>query len=379
MRLIYFSRDYTPHDHRFLSFLAGTDHEVYYLRLEKKSPIPEERPVPEQINQIKWMGGQKTYSFPEYFRLTSDLRRVIKETCPELIHAGPIPKTAFMAALTGFEPLVSMSWGSDLLLESRQNRITEWKSRFTLKRTTVLLGDCIAVQDRALELGFPVERTILFPWGVDIQHFAPGKSPQIRQELGWQNCFVLLSLRSWEPVYGVDLILRSFSRTVQEIPQLRLILLGQGSQAAAIKSIIKANRLEDSVFLGGNVVNEDLPAWYRAADLYLSASFSDGSSVSLMESLACGLPVLVSDIPGNCEWIKPEEQGWLFSSGDEYDLADGILKAFTLKNRLEEMGKACRNLALERANQSKNFQKLLEAYELAFSLNKSRSNGVKFN
>ena len=56
---------------------------------------------------------------------------------------------------------------------------------------------------------------------------------------------------------------------------------------------------------------------YRAADLYLSASHSDGSSVSLMEALGCGLPVLVSDIPGNREWVTDGEQGWLFPDGDD--------------------------------------------------------------
>jgi len=379
VRIIYFSRDYTPHDHRFLSYLAGTDHEVYFLRLEKKSPVQEVRPVPDQVRQVKWAGGQKKLSVPDYFRLVTDLRRVIKEIRPELIHAGPVPITAFLAALTGFKPLVSMSWGSDLLLESRRSRITEWKSRFTLKRTTVLLGDCFAVQDRAVELGFPVERTILFPWGVDIHHFTPGMDSQLRQELGWRDCFVLLSLRSWEPVYGVDLIVRSFFKSLQAVPQLRLILLGQGSQAAAIKSIIKANGLEDRVYLGSNVINEDLPDWYRAADLYISASLSDGSSVSLMESLSCGLPVLVSDIPGNREWITPGEQGWLFRSGDENDLVEGICNSFALKDRLEEMGKSCRHLALQRADESKNFQKLLEAYELAFTLSKTITGGININ
>ena len=379
MRIIYFSRDYTPHDHRFLSYLAGTDHVVYFLQLEKKTPVLEKRPVPDQVQQLEWAGGKEKQSLPDYYKLVTDLRRVIKEIRPDLIHAGPVPKTAFLTALTGYKPLVSMSWGSDLLLESRRSRISEWKSRFTLYRTAVFLGDCYAVQDRAVELGFPVERTILFPWGVDIHHFLPGKNSQFRQEMGWQDCFVLLSLRSWEPVYGVDLIVRSFSRAVSEVPQLRLILIGQGTQSEVIKSIIKSNGLDDKVFLVSNVLNEDLPDWYQSADLYLSASYSDGSSVSLLESLACGLPVLVSDIPGNREWITPGEHGWLFKSGDENDLAEGILNSFTMRNSLQVMGMSCRSLAIDRADESKNFQKLLDAYELALSLSKTGIGRVKLN
>ena len=115
------------------------------------------------------------------------------------------------------------------------------------------------------------------------------------------------------------------------------------------------------------------PAYYRSADLYLSASHSDGSSVSLMEALACGRPVLVSDIPGNREWLENSPAGWLFTDGDEDALADGILQAcrsarsWSLgRNRCPQPGRTARGLG-------KNFQKLLGAYEMAVG----RSNEVR--
>ena len=63
------------------------------------------------------------------------------------------------------------------------------------------------------------------------------------------------------------------------------------------------------------------------ADLYISPSHVDGSSVSLMEALACGLPCLVSDIPANQEWVREGENGWLFPDGDDERLAGKILAA----------------------------------------------------
>ena len=58
MKIIYFSKDYSPHDHRFLAALSETEHEVYYLKLEKNLRQVEDRPVPENIQQILWAGGQ---------------------------------------------------------------------------------------------------------------------------------------------------------------------------------------------------------------------------------------------------------------------------------------------------------------------------------
>ena len=78
----------------------------------------------------------------------------------------------------------------------------------------------------------------------------------------------------------------------------------------------------DRVQFGGQVSQRDLPRWYHKADLYISPSHIDGSSVSLMEALACGLPALVSDIPANREWVSEGVNGWLFPDGNADILAD---------------------------------------------------------
>ncbi len=67
-----------------------------------------------------------------------------------------------------------------------------------------------------------------------------------------------------------------------------------------------------------------------AADLYMSASHTDGSSVSLMEAMACGLPCAVSSIAGNQEWVQTGEQGWVFPDGDAEKLAEIMLAASRL-------------------------------------------------
>jgi glycosyltransferase involved in cell wall biosynthesis len=100
------------------------------------------------------------------------------------------------------------------------------------------------------------------------------------------------------------------------------------------------------------------------ADLYISPSHVDGSSVSLMEALASGLPCLVSDIPGNKEWIEDGVNGWLFRDGDVDDLTAKILNAIKNRKSFQEIGKVARNTAEERADWKKNFGKLLEVYSV---------------
>jgi glycosyltransferase involved in cell wall biosynthesis len=365
VRVLYFTRDYTPHDQRFLTALAGTQHRIFYLRLERSPRQLEDRPLPSAVEQVHWRGGQKPFQWKELPALWAELRKVLVRIKPDVVHAGPIQSAAFLAALSGFQPLISMSWGSDMLVEADRTRWMNWVTRYTLNHTRILVGDCQAVRQKAQSLGFPGERVALFPWGVDLQHFTPGPADDLRSRLGWEEAFVLLSLRSWEPIYGVDLLVRAFARAAQQIPDLRLLLLGGGSQAGKLRQFLSQNGLNERVYFGGHVTQDGLPHFYQAADVYLSASHSDGSSVSLMEALASGLPALVSDIPGNKEWITPDVQGWLFPDGNEDALVEGILQAYHQRSRLAEIGKASRRLAEQRADWTENFKILLKAYDLA--------------
>jgi L-malate glycosyltransferase len=368
VRVLYFTRDFTPHDHRFLSSLAKTEHEVFSLRLERSSRQMEDRALPSEVRQVQWRGGREAVRWRDYPALRRDFLRVLREVKPDLVHAGPVPNVAFLAALSGFRPLVSMSWGSDLLRDIDRNRSQRWAARYALRRSSILLGDCLAVQRKAAALGFPGDRVVLFPWGVDLERFTPGENQELRARLGWQDAFVLLSLRSWEPVYGVDVITQAFARAVRQEPNLRLILLAGGSQASHIRETLSRAGVEEYVYFGGQVSNDRLPDYYHAADLYLSASHSDGSSVSLMEALACGKPVLVSDIPGNREWIENSPAGWLFEDGNADALALRIRLACNQKQTLQEAGTAARRLAEQRADWKQNFQQLLKAYEMALDL-----------
>ncbi len=372
MRVLYFTRDYTTHDHRFLSALAKTEHQVYYLRLERRGHQLEERALPPEIEIVQWRGGKAPARWQDGLSLLSDLKRVLQKVKPDLVQAGPLQRSAFLAALAGFRPLVSMSWGYDLLQDAGRNAAWSWATRFTLKCSAALVGDCDTIRQKAIAYGMPDERIITFPWGIDLDHFTPAGRGRQPDKIGGDGDapFTLLSTRSWEPIYGVDIIARAFARAIRERPGLRLVMLGNGSQASLLRRALSSDGAQGNgdyphVLFPGQVSYADLPRYYRSADLYLSASHSDGTSISLLEAMACGCPALVSDIPGNCEWVEPGENGWLFPDGDEKALAQAILQAFDQRQRLPGMGQAARQVAGQRADWKKNFPQLLRAYEIA--------------
>ncbi len=364
MRILYLTNGQTPHDLRFTTALAQTPHEVFVLPLDGV-----ERPWPAGIKTPEWKPVQKSWTGLRL--IAPKLSKLLMDLSPDLVHAGPVQGPAFLASLTGIRPLVTMSWGSDLLLEAHRNIQTRMITRSTLMRSDVLVGDSKCIEKEARRYGFRGPY-FQFPWGVDLEHFCHESTANLRKQLNWQNNTVLLSMRSFEKLYDVACILEGFLIAVKEKPELRLMIFGQGSQEEQLKKIAAQSGESDKIYFGGTVPLEQLPEVYRSADVYVSASHSDGASVSLMEALACGLPVLASDIPGNREWITPGENGWLFEIGNSTRLSQYLIEFGKESDTTKMMKKANRKLAEDRANWSKNFPVLLDAYEKAVELHRGK-------
>lgn len=357
MRIIYFSLDYTPHDHRFLSALSASSHKIFYVRLQQGPRQTESRPVPENVEIVQWAGGQKTFAWSDLPKLTLAFRNLVKKIKPDLIHAGPIQTCALIAVLSGFRPLLTMSWGFDLMKDVHRGKWWEFATRYTLKRSTYFTSDAQVTRDMAVKYGMNPAKTVVFPWGVDLERFKPS------QDAHPSTGFTLFCNRSWEANYGVDVLARAFVTVARQREDVSLILLGGGSQGGAIRKILLSGGAEDYVSFPGHINNADLPHYYQMADLYISPSHVDGSSVSLMEALACGLPCLVSDIPANKEWVQEGYNGWLFPDGDHNTLAAKILQAIEQREKLTEIGQKARATAEEKADWPKNVQILLGAYD----------------
>jgi glycosyltransferase involved in cell wall biosynthesis len=241
-------------------------------------------------------------------------------------------------------------------------RVTE----FTLRHSDWLMCDSESVRSSAQEIHpHPDDRILQLPWGVDLETFSPGKnSSPLRRTLGWDDCFVLLWTRMWEPVYGILTLLSAFAQARQRNPALRLILLGDGSLSEEVRDRISRHGIDGEIFLPGILPEDELADVFHASDAYVSCSQVDGSSVSLLQALACGLPVVVSDIPGNREWVTPGENGFLVPPGD----VDGYMRALLTvslvsRKKRSEMARLNREKAERKADWNRNIGVLFSAYE----------------
>jgi glycosyltransferase involved in cell wall biosynthesis len=230
----------------------------------------------------------------------------------------------------------------------------------------MLVCDSAAVRTKAQALvPYPDERIVQFPWGIDLGAYRPGAGDSpVRKRLGWQDNRVVLSTRAWEKLHGIDVLLEAFRQAHNSDAGLRLLLLGTGSARREVREFIGRHGLADVVYCAGQVAHAEVLGHYQAADVYVSCARSDGASISLLEAMAAGLLVVVSDIPGNREWVQPGVNGWLGGDGDPSSFAAALLAAANL----EEAGRAAfrernRGLVCERADWHRNIETILVAYD----------------
>jgi len=363
LRLLYFSHSYTTHDRRFLQAFVGAGYDVSYLRLT--AGRLDQRALPDGVRLLSWVGDRRPLrTLPDYLARYFALRHLLAGEHPQVVLAGPVQTAAFLVALTGYNPLVAMSWGSDMLVDAHRNVWLRAVTRYTLHRAAGALGDCRAVREQLRAFSaLSAAQIVTFPWGIeDFSRLVRRPAAlSLRQRLGWTDNPVLLSTRTWEPVYAVDVLVRAFAALLRMYPEARLLLLGDGSQAEEVHQLINRLHLAEYIHVPGRISNASLPDYFCAADLYVSSALSDGTSISLLEAMACGLPVVVTNGFGNLEWVQPGKNGWLAAPGDVAALADTLSRA--LASDAEQLWRMRRaNIALvhEKADWQKNFPQLLQ-------------------
>lgn len=286
-RCVYVTNGWGIHDDRWVTALRQQGFKPTIVRLGIDATTPEE--------------------------LRAAVRTLASDTIPIL--AGPLD--AVTCHLLGLDlPIVGLSWGFDLMEMSD----TTW-----LPGLSGLIVDAEATERIALAAGVPADRITMIPWGVDLSVFTP-EGPQANLQT-WNvpsSSTVLLSLRAHEPRYRIHDILNGFARVAALHPKSYLLVGNQGSLTYELQEHAASLGLGEQVRFIGTIDEVDLPALFRVADVYISASSVDGTSVTLLQAMACGIPVLVSKTPGNAAWITDGVSGLTFTTGDSADLADQL-------------------------------------------------------
>ena len=249
----------------------------------------------------------------------------------DVIDAHYVYPDGFAAVLLGrcFQrPVVVSARGSDINQFSRFPLIRRLL-QYTLRRADKVIGVCQALKNAMMALKIPAEKIAVIPNGVDHKKFYPVSKQEARQRLRLPlDKRIILSVGGLIPRKGFDLILNALKLVSEEfrVNDFFLVVVGEGPQRGALESLVLSCRLGDRVFFAGAIAHKELHVWYSAADLFCLASSREGWPNVVLESLACGTPVVATDVWGTPEIIQSTDVG-LLTKRNERDMASRICVA----------------------------------------------------
>jgi glycosyltransferase involved in cell wall biosynthesis len=282
------------------------------------------------------------------------LRQYIRDQQIGLIHAhmyrASAPATVLSLLMRGMPPVVAHYHNVNTWETGRQAMLDGLLAR---RRINVAVSDAVRrnVQEK---LRLTNERIRTLPNGVDTNEFRPrppSHCAEIRQRYGLSlDSVVMVQVGRLVTQKNHSLTLRSLSHWHSQVPQLRLLLLGDGPLRSDLESQVRDLRLESWVTFAGRVDNvaEILPA----CDLAIMPSLREGFSNALLEAMACGVPVVASDVGGNREAVIQGESGIIVPMRtlplgaqpelDELAWREAVSGAILSRPRMAEMGLAAR-------------------------------------
>jgi len=294
---------------------------------------------------------------------TLKVKRKIKEISPNIVHSLYATSYGIIGALCGFHPYVITALGSDVLVSPKQSSIYRVLLKFAFRKADWITAMADHMKKAIEDLGVPSSKVSTVPFGIDPLIFND------ENRLISENEFVITSTRNFEDIYNIPHLIKAVSKIKDQIPGIKLNLIGDGSLRSEIEEMVDSFGLKPFTTFYGKIPQPQIASILRGSNLFISVSLSDGNNISLNEAMACGTYSIVTNIAANQQWIENGENGFLVEIDDVEDLASKILK---VKDSYTDLVNNARNINHQKIQDkgiwSVNMEKVEQGYKRLVSL-----------
>lgn len=221
------------------------------------------------------------------------------------------------------KPFTVTARGTDLNLIPQYTlprRMMQWAA----SRAAASIGVCSALVDVLRGWNIPQDRLHVMRNGVDLARFRPVPQDTVRAELGLTGSPLLLSVGYLVERKGHHIAIDALAKLLPTHPQARLIIIGGGEERDKLRNLCQRLGVADRVTFTGALPNAELFRWYSAADVMILASSREGWANVLLESMACGTPVVAARIWGTPEVVAEDVAGRLVDQREGGAFAEAI-------------------------------------------------------
>ena len=316
------------------------------------------------------------------YALKKRLQQVISKVKPDILHAhSPALNGVAMVSMgkkisiptvyevRGFWEDAAISHGT-----SREGglryKLARGMETWVLKRVDAVTCICEGIKNDLIARGIPQDRITIIPNAVDPERFQAlaQRDSELELEYDLKNKPVVGFVGSFYSYEGLMLLLDAMPAILKYSPELRLLLVGGGQEAASLKAKVKQMGIEKQVLFTGRVPNDQVARYYSLMDIMcyprLSMRLTETvTPLKPLEAMAQQKLLIASDVGGHLELIRDHETGILFKAGNSADLARKVQYMFENQSEWQKLKSAGRRFIEQERTWSKSVARYNRVYE----------------
>lgn len=322
-----------------LSMMKYWDKNRWQTEILSRVPITSRITPDVPVRYVPSDGRINTYPISQ-IRSLGRIRKKVSERSPDILH------TYFFWPIL-FGRLLKLGGVIRTLIENREDQGFNWgvHEYAWLRLTRGLPDRIICVSDAVKRVVMERERIdgdriVVIRNGVEPFPDFGKETAETREELGLERRHLVVGMVANfnRSVKGVSLFLDAVPQIVRAVPDARFLLLGRGKEEKELRDKARSMGIEPYVLFAG--FRRDIHRYYAIMDVSALTSFSEGLSITLLESMRCGIPVVATRVGGNPEVVVDGETGYLVKPGDATDFASHVIRLLQNRDLRKNMGEA---------------------------------------
>lgn len=358
VKILLLSDTYSEHTEKWALGLAEQGFQIGLFSFNKASyPWYEHPNITVFFEPDKKINAESNLTKLAYIKYVTVLKRIIKQFKPDILHAHYATSYGLVGALSGFRPFIISAWGTDVMKFPQKNFVAKSILKYNFKNADVL---CATSETIKTHIGAVSSKTVeVIPFGVDTQHFKKKKtdSPYSSSE------FVIGSIKPLESLYHIDVLLKSFASVYSRFSNARLLIIGEGSEKNTLEKQAEALGIHEVVRFTGRIPFSEVNHYFNQLNALVNISQYESFGVSVIEAMACEVPVIVSDTGGLKEIVYDDSVGIKVPVNDVDATTKAIEELIQSPEKCAELGKNGRQLVLQKFDWQLNLDQMITIYK----------------
>jgi glycosyltransferase involved in cell wall biosynthesis len=308
--------------------------------------------------KVNGQGIKRILRLIEYVLSPIIVRQFAKKQKPDMVIAERTTSYGFLGAATKVSPFAVAQQGITDTWPENSNMlfVKKWLEKRAFDRADLIHAWGKVMADTMQKKKVPMSKVMILPKGISLDAFVFDIEKQPADKI---RAVVTRSLTNY---YRHEIIIAAFEQLHKKGIDFELVIVGDGVRKAALETLVGEMGMTNKVVFTGRINNNDLPTYMAKSNIYISMPVTEGVSASLFEAMAAGTYPIVTNIPGNQNWIEHGKNGSLIDIDDTFALAKEIERTWNEVAFRQKAVLTNRRTVEEKANYKINMKLIADRY-----------------